>query len=113
MAHLNERLIEKQGLDERDVAELERLHVSREVLFEEMENLNPELEEDLSLLKTYVVLLESLEFNMQRVWKFEQDRSKHSWWYRVPHCKCPKMDNADPLMSARGRIINGNCPLHN
>lgn len=112
MTILNPLLIEKQKLNEEDVAELECLHNAREVLFEEMEGLDPEFEEDLPLLKTYVVLLESLEFNMQRVWKFDQTRERHTWWYRAPHCTCPKMDNADPIMSARGRIINGTCPLH-
>lgn len=113
MTNLNKGLIERQGLDEHEVEELERLHEAREVLFEVMmEPLDPTDEGDKLLLKTYAVLLESMEYNMQRVWKFNQDPSYHTWWYRVPHCKCPTMDNADPLMGYGGRIINSNCPIH-
>jgi len=107
---LNPNLVKQQGLNKDDVAELEQLHEAKNQLFEIMSVLDPDM--DIDVLKTYVLLLESLEFNMQRVWKFDQDRSFHNWWYQAPHCECPKMDNADPLMGYGGRIINGNCPLH-
>jgi len=105
---LNPHLVEKQGLTEDDVAELEHLHTVREKLFAAVEQLDPGFQND--SIQLYAALLESLEFDMQRVWKFPQDRSFHSWWYRMPHCQCPQMDNADPIYAHR--IISGNCPVH-
>jgi len=110
MTILNERLIEQQGLSNDDVAELEYLHDTREILFRQAESLDPTYAPDLGLLQLYADLLESLEYNMQRVWKFDQDASKHSWWFRLPHCKCPKMDNADPLYMHR--VYSGACRIH-
>ena len=78
MTILNERLIEQQGLSSDEVAELEYLHETREILFAQAEVLDPEFAPDLKQLQLYADLLESLEYNMQRVWKFKQDASFHS-----------------------------------
>ena len=63
MTWLNERLIEKQGLSSDDVAELEYLHETREMLSKQAESLDPTYAPDLGLLQLYADLLESLEFN--------------------------------------------------
>ena len=82
------------------------LHEAKDDLFELMI-----IEKDnRKVLNLYVKLLEALEYDMQRVWGFRQDINCHTWWYRVPNCNCPKMDNADPLMP--GRIIREDCPVH-
>lgn len=86
MTYLNPNLIKHQNLSDDDVLELEILHETKNALFEQMKKLD--IDEDIELLHTYVILLESLEFNMQRVWKFTQDRNFHSWWSRAPHCTC-------------------------
>ncbi len=109
---LNPELIARQGLTDLEVGELEILHHEREQLFARMESLDPTKEYDRVILRQSVDELEQLEFSMQRAWRFDETRSMHSWWYRAPHCKCPKLDNADPIMSAQGRIIAGDCPLH-
>ena len=108
---LNKRLIEQQGISNDDVAELEYLHDVRETLFRRAQNCDPTFAPDLQELQLYADLLESLEYNMQRVWKFPQDSAFHSWWYQLPHCKCPKLDNSDPIYRGR-RIISGECPVH-
>jgi len=105
---LNKKLIKKQGLSEEDELELVRLHQTKDQLFDFMEKLDPV--EDRLQLQLYGQLLESLEYNMQRVWKFDQNVAYHSWWYQVPHCKCPKMDNADPMYPYK--IFTVNCPVH-
>jgi len=109
---LNEHLIKQQDLNEDDIAELEELHDTRARMFDKMAALDPKNDEDKDTLILYSHLLESLEYNMQRLWKFEQDSDMHSWWFRVPHCRCPKMDNADPLYSSV-RIFRHDCPIHN
>ena len=108
---LNKRLVEKQTLTPQDVEELETLHEYRERMFDKMANLDPTDDEDKDTLILYSHLLESLEYNMQRVWKFPQNKDFHSWWFRVPYCTCPKMDNADPLYFG-SQIISGDCPVH-
>ena len=109
---LNQRLIEQQELNEDDIFELEGLHEIRARMFEKMAELDSTNNDDKDTLKLYSQLLESLEYNMQRVWKFDQDRNYHSWWYRVPYCTCPKMDNGDPLYFGN-RIFRHDCPVHN
>ena len=111
MTNLNKRLIDEQGLSDGDVEELERLHEHRARMFDKMADLDPTNAEDKDTLILYSHLLESLEYNMQRVWKFPQDQDYHSWWYQVPHCKCPNMDNSDVMY--RGlNIYAGDCPIH-
>lgn len=108
---LNQRLIEQQGLNADEVQVLENLHTERELLFDNMEVCNPKDIDELSQLLYYVEDLERLEFAMQRGWKFEEDKSKHSWWFRAPHCKCPVLDNYDALFGGQ-RITSSACPLH-
>lgn len=112
MTTLSKRLIESQQLTEEDVAELEHLHGVREALFVMAESLNPNNSVHELQLRLYADLLESVEYNMQRVWKFPQTSDLHSWWYKLPHCACPKMDNSDPIYSG-SRIISGMCRIHN
>jgi hypothetical protein len=111
MTILNQNLIDKQELTPDEVAEIEQLHVVREELFDIADDCDLDDPASVATLRTMAALLESLEFDMQRVWKFPQDRSFHSWWFRIPHCQCPKMDNADPIYFGN-RIFSGNCPVH-
>jgi len=112
MVILNERLIAEQKLTKKDVSAIEELHEAREDMFEIMEELDPYEERELLQLKMYVVLLESLEFNMQRVWKFPQDKHRHTWWNRAPHCICKQTDDSFKMVGFKGRVLNHKCPLH-
>lgn len=101
---LSWQLAEKQNLSEGARRLIVRLHESRVELFKKAAGLkNPRK------LKELADELESVEFELQEVWGFERDRLKHSWWYRIPRCACPKMDNSERL---RGRIIMDGCPVH-
>ena len=51
-----------------------------------------------------------LEFELQRLWGFPQDKEFHKYWLNIGSCTCPKMDNMDRL--GYGRIINLGCPVH-
>ena len=57
--------------------------------------------------------LQELEFEMQRVWKFEVNANYHTWWLEHAACTCPKMDNKDPMFYGAGKIISSDCPIHN
>ena len=51
-----------------------------------------------------------LEFELQRLWGFPQDKEFHRYWLSVGHCKCGAIDNLERL--GYGRIINLGCPIH-
>lgn len=55
--------------------------------------------------------VECIEYELQGYWKFKQDRNYHSWWFKVPHCRCPTIDNYGVLFIGR-RIITESCPIH-
>ena len=108
-SHLNPSLVLKQKLTQEDIDEIKRLHVIRLELFDYMRK--PEVARDRDLLRHCVQGMEDIEFCMQMAWKFDKDRSKHTWWYQVPNCECPMIDNHD-LFGIDRRIINQDCPCH-
>lgn len=63
-------------------------------------------------LGALAVELEKLEYSLQAAWGFDANPDFHTWWYKIPGCTCPKMDNADPMFHGR-RIYAGGCPVHN
>ena len=87
--------------------EIVRLHEFRESLFAQME-----ATDDRPTLFDLGQMVEQCEFDLQKAWKFKQDRRYHSWWFRVPKCACPKMDNYERVGATDQRIINLNCPVH-
>jgi hypothetical protein len=103
---LNEHLVKKQNLSEKDQDKIQKLHRVKFAIFEKMKT-----EPDLAKLKKYAEIIEKLEFKAQVAWKFKKDATKHSWWFNCPRCLCPKTDNQDQLGSGR-RTINAACPVH-
>jgi len=103
---LSVSLVVKQKLPRENIIELKVLHIIRLNLFDMFE-----AETIPARQRKIVPLMEELEFRMQKAWKFEQDRNKHSWWFQVPHCTCPKIDNWEGCSFGR-RIINSSCPVH-
>ena len=57
--------------------------------------------------------LTDVEFRLQKLWGFDQDANKHTWWMKPNYCSCPKLDNTDPAFFGGGKIINSECPIHN
>mgnify|MGYP001813114494 FL=1 len=108
---LNERLLEKQGIDEEGAQRIIALHEKRENMFDLMRALDPEDPQQRISLREWAEKVEELEFELQDAWGFPQTRDMHSWWYRLPHCKCPIMDNMD-VMGTDLRYFNGDCPIH-
>ena len=51
-----------------------------------------------------------LEFELQRLWGFPQDKEFHKYWLSVGHCECNTIDNLERL--GYGRISNLGCPVH-
>ena len=106
MTTLNRFLAAKQGLTQDEINFIEELHTERLSIFSAMEKLSKK-----SDFSHFVKNLEILEFKLQRAWKFPETRSMHSWWFRVPHCSCPKDEN-EIRRGIELRIINKKCPVH-
>jgi hypothetical protein len=105
--YLNPQLVYKQKISVEDVAKLKELHHERLDIFDcmLMSGGKPEV------LKVWAKRIEELEYSMQAAWKFNIDKSFHSWWYQVPYCKCPKLDN-DNVLGTGMVYINTDCPIH-
>lgn len=63
---------------------------------------------DIDVLHSISDRLTEAEFELQKAWGFELDKSFHSYWSRLPHCTCPTLDNQDLPYT----IIDNNCPYH-
>lgn len=111
MVNLNEQLLKSRNVSEENEQRLIRKHEMLMEVFDLMNQLNPDETDDLLELKEYVKIVESIETLLQISWGFTVDEKFHSWWYRVPHCNCPKMDN-DDYVGHKYRIYNGDCKLH-
>lgn len=84
-------------------------HCLRISIFMDMETTLEE--DDIDELRASARLVEGLEFELQGLWGFEQNKNYHSWWFKVPYCRCPKKENADPIYFGR-RIVISNCSIH-
>lgn len=107
---LNEHLVTKQGLTKENVLEIKLIHVTLQDYFMQVSKQDP-YDWSASDKRSIIETVEQLEFILQRAWKFEQNRNMHTWWYRVPHCTCPKLDNMDN-MGTEHRYYSMTCPLH-
>lgn len=103
---LNSVLIKQQKCEE-NIQEIAKLHYELQSFFKRIEKTPVDKLEKVSIVKE----IERIEFAMQKQWKFEQNSNYHTYWYRVPHCTCPTMDN-DDLMGCAARYYNSHCPIH-
>lgn len=108
---LNPKLVEKQELTEENIQAIIDLHNRRLHLFHHLKKLDPETAEGRTELREAAKTLEEIEYDMQTEWNFPQSRSHHSWWYEIPHCRCPYYDNRDAWGTDQ-RYIRPDCPVH-
>ena len=106
---LNENLIKSQQLTQEEVAGIHCLHQVRLELFDQMQELNPQ--QDRQNVAMFVEIVEQVEFALQRAWRFDETRDKHTWWCQVPHCTCP-VDANLRLVGKRERAIDSQCAVH-
>lgn len=103
--YLNFRLAEKQKVSDENIEKLKEVHVRKLEVFDKMKET-----EDKNLLKELAITVENIEFELQKLWGFEEDKNMHEW-YMVPKCACPKIDNHDNR-GTEFKIINLDCPVH-
>ena len=104
--HLNQNLVARNGVSPSSQLELCALYDKLEaVLLLSKDELLTKADYDIISDK-----VTELEFELQRLWGFPQDKEFHKYWLNIGSCSCPKMDNMDRL--GYGRIINLGCPVH-
>jgi hypothetical protein len=103
---LNQNWIKDKVIDLDGIAKLEGVHAKRIDLFNRIEK-----ETDIVKLHEMAKEIDEIDFELQDGWGFDRDKRYHTWWYRLPKCTCPKMDNKDRL-GTDYCIINRDCPLH-
>lgn len=103
---LNQHLIKSQKLNQNDVERLKFLHQGKINLFAVAKaNKN-----DKYILRMIAQMVELIEFELQRTWKFPMNKDYHKFW-KLPGCECPVMDNEDRYPTGQ-YIISGCCPIH-
>lgn len=105
---LNQRLIEQQKLTQSDVDDVLATHIQKRKIFYKMKSLSPVA--DKFTLRFLALTVELIEYKAQEKWKFEKNSNMHRW-FDVPHCSCPKSDNAERLGTPY-KVINTTCPIH-
>jgi len=66
---------------------------------------------DKNFLRQCAKEVEELEFQLQESWKFEKDKNYHRYWWTLPKCTCPKMDNEDRF-GTDYHVYSSDCPIH-
>lgn len=102
---LNENLVEKQKLTDKQIEKIKDLHAIRFEIEEEMGS-----EEYVQSLKVLYMAWVVNQFLLQDAWGFPRNSDYHAS-HRLSRCLCPKMDNDDRLGTPH-KVINPHCPLH-
>ncbi len=105
LTYLNSDLISSRGISEGDVEKLKRSHLCLDAIKQKMK-----ASSDTTRIRQLARRIQTIEYIQQKLWKFPQDHTFHNW-YNVPHCTCPKMDNAD-RKGSKFQIRTASCIVH-
>lgn len=61
--------------------------------------------------KEVLAIVQSLEYTMQALWKFDRDKNYHRYTWNLRDCTCPRMDNIERIGTLL-KIVSVNCPFH-
>lgn len=100
-SYLSVDLAVQQRVSDEDLQKIVEVHDRRVRIFKQIAVI-----EDPIILRDLARAVEEIEFELQRLWKFEENRTRHIWWRKVPKCKCP-----DQLVGGF-RTISLDCPIH-
>lgn len=98
--NLNTELLIRQGVSEE----------SQEEMLEIYDNLDYILKNPQCCVNP-VDVIEKLEFRLQELWKFPQDRNYHRYWKFIKDCCCPIDDNKYSYGTPY-RYVSAECPWH-
>jgi len=108
---LNPRLISQQHLTEAEIEIVTELHQELDRAFDQMEKVDIEDIGGRKHLRNLAIIVQEIEFRLQESWGFERNENCHSWWFQVPHCKCPTLDNWDHWGTPYA-VRRLDCPIH-
>ena len=111
MIKFNEELLEKQEVTEDQKAELEKLYLLLEGTVNTAKNLQDKDSLDYTTGHILANTVKDIEFMLQKNWNFPQNEEYHSYWFRMPGCACPIMDNQERLGTPYA-IIDAKCAYH-
>jgi hypothetical protein len=103
---INMDLAMGRNLSEITVKLIEQNHEAIEHMFKGIDQHVSELG-----YKGVVDYIEIIEYRLQYLWGFPMDKNYHKYWFEVPGCTCPKLDNHDMIGSSRA-VFNMTCPFH-
>ncbi len=103
---LNAKLLKRQKIeDPKTIKALVDSHIEKLKVFEAMDST-----ESPAILHKLAYDVQSIEFKLQKLWGFPKNSDYHYWW-KVPKCTCPIMDNQDNY-GTQYRNVDMNCPVH-
>ena len=104
MVQLNKTLLKQQAINPETEEGLQATHTMLELLLD-----NPELVG----IDSVSEVVRGLEFALQKLWDFPQNKNFHSYQFMIKGCECPKMDNEELFRSCQPyRYYNMECPVH-
>lgn len=110
-SYLSVDLAVRQGVSDKDLQNIVKVHERRVRIFKQIAAI-----EDPIILRDLARAVEEIEFELQRLWKLPQNRARHTWWEKVPKCKCPGPNiegKTGNFIAGRGwRVIDLDCPIH-
>lgn len=106
MYNLNTKLLQKNNVTQEQQDRLQALYKE---LFDLL--LASKLDKTPEEYEARVKELENLEYELQENWNFTKDKLWHSYWYQLPQCTCPKMDNRERVGTGYA-IVTLSCPYH-
>ena len=107
---LNKSLLKTKKVSKQQESNLNDLHELLVLINKQAKkSFNDSLEP--GALSFYSSIIESIEFQMQSNWNFNQDKAYHRYQFDLPNCQCPSMDNHDRI-GTKYRIFNQSCVYH-
>lgn len=105
-SRLNQDLLAKQKVTDKQIDNLERLYHDLELTFElgDIEDIGAIYAHELAST------VKDIEYRLQENWNFPHDPKFHTWWNRFKYCRCPQIDNDERF--GYDKIINSRCPFH-
>lgn len=103
---INEALVEERNVRGNSVERIKEIHEQLDVIFKNIDTYVENIG-----YKAVAELVTDLDYQLQDNWGYARDKSWHTYWYKIPGCTCPKMDNAETRGVGRD-WINMHCPFH-
>ena len=110
---LNDALIEKQNIDDEKLSLLIQAYKTKYVFYKVYNKFLKDcktIESKRNLAKKFYRMAEINEFDIQKLWGFDKDKSKIKFW-TLPGCTCSAMDNEDRY-GTNNAIYTSTCLIH-